>query len=70
MKKAGLIILAIGLLISLFNGFKYATQKKAVEAGDMEIAADKKTTERWPSIVGIAIMTAGGIIFILGGKER
>jgi hypothetical protein len=70
MKKAGLIILAIGLLISLFNGFKYATQKKAVEVEELEITADKKTTASWPSIVGIAIMTAGGIIFILGGKER
>lgn len=42
MKKAGVIIFAIGLLITLITGFSFVTNKKVVEIGDFEISGDVK----------------------------
>jgi hypothetical protein len=70
MKKAGLIILAFGLLISLFTGYKYATEEKIVQIGDLEITAEKSNRTNWSPMIGVAVMTVGGIMFIVGGKER
>ncbi|MCC5942131.1 MAG: hypothetical protein JJU37_11380 [Balneolaceae bacterium] len=70
MKKAGLIILAFGLLLSLFTGFNYVTKEKIVEIGDLEISADRTNRASWSPMIGIAVMTVGGILFIMGGKEK
>ena len=69
MKKAGLIIVAFGLILILFTGFNYVTKEKIVDIGDLEITADKTKTASWSPMIGVAVMTAGGIIFILGGKK-
>jgi len=70
MKKAGLIILVFGLIITLFTGFNYVTQEKIVEIGDLEITAEKTNTASWSPMIGIAVMVVGGIIFVVGGKEK
>jgi hypothetical protein len=70
MKKAGLIILAFGLLISLFSGFNYVTQEKVLEVGDLAITSEKTNRASWSPMIGIGVMAVGGIIFVLGGKEK
>jgi len=70
MKKAGIIILTFGLILTLFTGFDYVTKEKIVEIGDLEITADKTNTASWSPMIGIAVMTVGGVIFFVGGKER
>jgi hypothetical protein len=70
MKKAGLIILVLGVLIILLTGFNPETEEKTVETGDLEITAEKTIKANWSPMIGVAVMTVGGIIFILGGKER
>ena len=70
MKKAGLIILAFVLLLSLFSGFNHITKENIVEIGELGITDDKTNTASWSPKVGIAIMTVGGILFVVGGKSR
>jgi hypothetical protein len=70
MKRVGLIILAFGLLISLFSGFNYVTQEKILEVGDLEITAEKTNRASWSPMIGIGVMAVGGIVFALGGKEK
>ncbi|MGE0637929.1 MAG: hypothetical protein AB7G44_03680 [Bacteroidia bacterium] len=69
MKNAGLIILAIGLLITLFTGFNFITKEKVVDIGKLEITADKKHSVAWSPLVGVAVMLIGGGVYFYGAKK-
>jgi hypothetical protein len=69
MKKAGLIIMVFGLLITLFTGFRYVTTEKIVEIGDIEITADKTNRVAWSPMAGVAVIIIGGIMFYTGKQE-
>ena len=69
MKRAGLIIFAIGLLITVFTGFNYVTKEKIVDIGDIQITADKQHSVDWSPYAGVAVMIAGGVVFLVGRKD-
>jgi cytochrome oxidase Cu insertion factor (SCO1/SenC/PrrC family) len=69
MKKAGLIIMVFGLLITIFTGFRYVTTEKIIEIGDFEITADKTQRIDWSPLAGLVVIVVGGIMFYTGEKE-
>lgn len=69
MKQAGGIILIIGLLITLFAGFKFVTKKKVVEIGNLEITKDKNHVMDWSPLAGVAVILIGGSVYILGTRR-
>lgn len=69
MKTAGLVILGIGLIMTLYTGFYYVTKEKVVDLGSVEITADKPHSTHWSPVVGIAIMVVGGVILAVGSKK-
>ena len=62
-KTIGLIIIAIGLIMTLYTGFNYVTKEKIVDIGSVEITADKDHTASWSPFIGIGIMVIGGGVF-------
>jgi hypothetical protein len=69
MKKAGIIILVIGLLLTIFTAFTYFTKEKVVDIGKIEITANKQHTMNWSPLIGIAVMAVGGVLFWQGSKK-
>lgn len=69
MKTAGLVILGIGLILTLWTGFHYVTKEKVVDLGSVEITADKQRSEHWSPIVGIVVMVIGGAVLMVGNKK-
>ncbi len=69
MKTAGIIILVVGLLMTLYTGFTYVTKEKVVDLGELEITKDNQHTVHWQPYVGIGIMVIGGAVLILGRKK-
>ncbi|MEO5582232.1 MAG: hypothetical protein ABIR66_06045 [Saprospiraceae bacterium] len=69
MKDTGKIIMVIGLLITLFTGFKYFTKEKVVDIGPIEISADKKHSVYWSPLVGVGVILLGGLVFMMGSKK-
>jgi len=68
MKKAGMLIMVFGLLITLYTGFRFVTTEKIVEIGDIEITADKTNTVDWSPMVGIVVIVVGGIMLYTDKK--
>jgi hypothetical protein len=68
-KTAGLIILILGLLMSLYSGVTYVTKEKVVDIGDLELTMDDTHTVNWQPYVGIGIMVIGGSVLILAWKK-
>lgn len=69
MKKAGLVIIGIGLLITIFTGISFFTREKVVDMGELQISRNKRHTLAWSPLVGIGVMVAGGFITLLGTKK-
>lgn len=69
MKKAGIIILIIGLLITIFTGIKFVTKERVVEIGGIEITRDRNHSLAWTPLIGIAVMAIGGGMYLFGSKK-
>ncbi|WP_416866196.1 MAG: hypothetical protein ACMVP2_00055 [Imperialibacter sp.] len=69
MKKAGLVLLAIGVLITIFNGVNFVTKEKVVDIGSLEISADKNHSVNWSPYLGVVLIVLGGGAYLLAGKK-
>ena len=70
MKQAGIIILVIGLLITIFTGFNFITKEKVVDIGELEITANKRHGMTWSPLIGVAVIVIGGVVFLVGTKKN
>jgi hypothetical protein len=69
MKTAGIILLIVGLIMTLYTSFSYVTREKVVDLGELEISADREHTVNWQPYVGIGAMIIGGIVLLLVRKK-
>jgi hypothetical protein len=69
MKTAGIIILIVGLLMTVYTGFTYVTKEKVVDLGKLEITRDDQHSINWQPYVGIGVMVVGGALLVLGRKK-
>jgi hypothetical protein len=69
MKKGGIIIIVIGLVLTIFTAFTFFTREKVVDIGKLEIMADKPHHLSWSPYIGIGIMALGGVMLLLKVKK-
>ncbi len=69
MKRTGLIVLVVGLLITIFTGFNFFTREKVVDLGELEISANKKHGVSWSPYVGVVVMVIGAGMYLSGSKK-
>jgi hypothetical protein len=68
MKTAGIVILVLGLLMTVYTGVTYITRDKVVDLGPLEITADKEHSVNWQPYIGIGLMIIGGGALVFGRK--
>jgi hypothetical protein len=69
MKKVGLIIIVIGLVLTIVTAFTYFTKEKVVDLGSVEITKNKPHHIKWSPLIGLAVMGVGGIVFGFAAKK-
>jgi hypothetical protein len=70
MKRTGVIILIIGLLITVFTGFSFITREKVVDLGDLEITQNKDHGITWSPLIGVVVMVVGGGVYLIGTNKK
>ncbi len=70
MRKAGIIIFAIGLFVTLVTGFNFVTEEKVVAIDQVESSANLNQNLDWSPITGVIVMVIGGVVVLVVGKER
>lgn len=70
MKKAGLIILMLGLLVTMFTGLNFVTREKVVDIGELEISANKNHSLSWSPVIGVVMMAIGAGFYLLSSKKQ
>jgi uncharacterized membrane protein YidH (DUF202 family) len=68
-KTIGIIIIAVGLLLTLYTGFNYVTREKVMDMGDVHVSINENHTTNWSPFIGIGIMVIGGVVFVTGRKN-
>jgi uncharacterized membrane protein YidH (DUF202 family) len=65
----GIILIAIGIFALAYGGFSYTTREKVIDAGPLQVSADRQKTIPLPPILG-GICLVGGIILVLAGNKK
>ena len=65
----GIILIAIGIIALACGGFSYTTREKVIDAGPLQVSADRQKTIPFPPILG-GICLVGGIILVLAGNKK
>ncbi|MEP7362808.1 MAG: DUF3185 domain-containing protein [Acidobacteriota bacterium] len=69
MKLAGLVLIVLGLVALVWQGFSYTTQKKVVDIGPIEV--NKESTKHVPlSPIAGAVALIGGIALVAVGSKK
>jgi uncharacterized membrane protein YidH (DUF202 family) len=68
MKIFGIILIVVGILMLIFTGINFQTEKKVIDIGPIQV--DKKENRQigWPVYAGAVICVAG--IFVVAAGRR
>ena len=68
-RTIGLIMIVIGIVMLIWTGFTYTKKEKVVDAGPIQISADRQKTVNWPPYAGGILLIGGVIIFVTAKKQ-
>jgi hypothetical protein len=69
MKKTGIIIIILGLMLTIFTTVTFFTRERVAKIGDVNIMANKRHHLKWTPLLGIAVMAVGGVILWQSPKK-
>ncbi len=65
----GLILIVVGIIALAYGGFSYTKREKIIDAGPLQVSADREHTVPLPPILG-ALALGGGIVLVLAGNKK
>ena len=65
----GIILIVIGIIALAYGGFTYTKREKIIDAGLLQVSADREKTVPLPPILG-GVCLVGGIILVLAGNKK
>jgi len=68
-RTVGLVLIIIGIVMLVWTGFSYTKKEKIVDAGPIQISADKEKSVNWPPYVGGIVLIAGVVVFVASKKK-
>jgi uncharacterized membrane protein len=67
-KLIGIALIIIGAIMIIWTGFTYTKKEKIIDAGPIQISADRQKTVNWPPYLG-GILLIGGIVVVAISKK-
>ncbi|RZL19733.1 MAG: hypothetical protein EOO89_02460 [Pedobacter sp.] len=68
-RTIALVMIILGIIMLVWTGFTYTQKEKLVDAGPIQISADKEKSVNWPPYIGGIILVAG-VIILTTSKKR
>ena len=68
MRVVAILLIVLGVLVLGYQGFTYVTHEKVVDAGPVQVTAEREKTVWIPPVVGLAAVVAGAVM--LGVSAR
>jgi drug/metabolite transporter (DMT)-like permease len=67
-RTIGIVLLVAGIAMLIWTGFTYTKKEKIVDAGPIQISADREKSVNWPPYAG-GILVIAGVVLIATGKK-
>ncbi len=68
-KTIGIILIVLGIVLLIWTGFTYTQKEKVIDAGPIQVSADKEKSVNWPPYAGGIVLIAGVIVFMASKNE-
>jgi len=68
MKPLGVILIVLGVLALVYQGFTYTTQKKVLDVGPIQATKQEHHTVPVPPILG-ALALIGGVVILVSDRK-
>jgi hypothetical protein len=68
MKPLGVILVVLGVLALVYQGFSYTTQKKVLDVGPIQATKEEHHTVPLPPILG-ALALIGGVVILVSDRK-
>ncbi|GAA4205829.1 hypothetical protein GCM10022289_25900 [Pedobacter jeongneungensis] len=69
-RTVGIILIVVGIAMLIWTGFTYTRKEKIVDAGPIQISADREKSVNWPPYAGGIILVAGVIVFVATRNKK
>lgn len=69
MRKLGIALIIIGIVVALITGISFFTKKKVLDVGKIEVTKDEKHSASWSPLWGVGIIVLGGVLVMFGKKD-
>ncbi len=70
MKTLGIILAIVGIaMLILGGGFSFTKKEKVIDAGPLEVSANKKETVNWPPYVGGVVLITGIVLAVSASRK-
>lgn len=69
MKTLGVILIVVGIVMLIVTGFSYTTEETVIDAGPIEVNAEKEQSINWPPYAGGAALVAG-LVMVVAARKR
>ncbi|MFI5453291.1 hypothetical protein ACHMWN_14175 [Pedobacter sp. UC225_61] len=68
-KTLGIILIVLGIVLLIWTGFTYTQKEKVIDAGPIQVSADKEKSVNWPPYVGGIVLIAGVVVFVSSKRK-
>ena len=69
MKQTGIALIVLGIILTAFTAFTFFTREKVLDIGKVEITRSKPHYLNWSPLVGITMMSVGGVVLFLSYRK-
>jgi uncharacterized membrane protein len=69
-KTVGIILIVLGIVLLIWTGFTYTKKEKVIDAGPIQVSADKEKSVNWPPYVGGIVLIAGVAVLVGSRKSN
>ena len=69
MKTLGVVLIVVGIVMLIVTGFSYTTEETVIDAGPIEVNAEKEQSINWPPYAGGAALVAG-LVMVVASRKR
>jgi uncharacterized membrane protein len=68
-RTIALVMIVLGIIMLVWTGFTYTQKEKVIDAGPIQVTADREKSVNWPPYIGGVILVAGVVILITSKKR-
>lgn len=69
MKTAGIVVVILGIVLTIYTSITVFTKKTIVNVGPLNVSKEEPHTAYWSPLLGIAVIGVGALLLWQGNKK-